>query len=220
MRNPKTLSDHFKTPMDLLSTFGVLYAGLQLAWPPASWWWWAISWGAASGALICWLAFAVSGERPALRWGTLWGLAAGSFASLPMQELGSVAPVFRIFLLLALRRALRLPSSGSWAVGTLVGGAALGAYGEAVSVLLMLAILWSLVEFVAGYIRTRRAKQIAACIAVPALCGLGGSFGFDPFLAGVIIFVACFFVLIVHSTVVCVSLALPATHAPTGAPSL
>jgi hypothetical protein len=209
MPERQPIAEAVKTPMDVLASFGVLYTGLQLVWPPVVWWWAAIAWGAAVGAILCWSAFALSGHRQALRWGTLWGLTAGSFTALPPLELVSVAPVFRIFLLLALRRALRLPSNGKWAVGTLVAGAALGPAGEAVSVLLMLAILWSVAEYLSGLLRTRRAGRIIACVVVPAIFGLGGSFGFDPFACGVILFVACFFVLIIHSTTASVRLALP-----------
>lgn len=213
-QEPKALAQAIKTPMDVLATFGVLYSGLQLAWPPTVWWWAAIAWGAACGASLCWTAFALSGHRQALRWGTLWGLAAGSFTALPFPELGSIAPVFRIFLLLALRRALRLRSGGSWAVGTLVAGAALGPAGEAVDILLMISILWSAGEYLIAYLRQRRARGVAAAIAVPALFGFGGGFGFDPFLAGVIIFLACILALILYSTAAAVATALPAKGAP------
>jgi hypothetical protein len=215
MRERQPIAEAVKTPMDVLATFGLLYSGLQLVWPPVVWWWAAIAWGAAVGAILCWSAFALSGHRQALRWGTLWGLTAGSFTALPPLELVTVAPVFRIFLLLALRRALRLPTNGRWAVGTLIAGAALGPAGTAVEMLLMIAIGWSLYEFYRERRRRRGARLAAFSASAPAALAFSGGLGVAPFVAGVIIFVAAIFVLIFYSTLASVRSALPQ---PQGAP--
>lgn len=197
-------------PVDTLASAGVLYSLALAAWPPPGFWWASIAWGAAVGWIICAVSFAISGHPQARRWAALCGLLAGGFTWMPMLEPPTMAPLFRVFFLLALRLALRLPVGRAWVFGTLVAGVALWPAGEAVSVVLMVAVLWSAVEFFRDYWRARWVKGLAAASTmIPAGFGAAGSFGFDPFIPGAVVFTVAVFALIIHASVSAASLAMP-----------
>jgi hypothetical protein len=196
-------------PLDVLASAGVLYSMALAIWPPPGFWWASIAWGAAAGWIICAASFAICGHPQALRWAAVCGLLAGSFTWMPILEPPTMAPVFRVFLPLALRLALRLPCGAFWAVATLAGGAAVAPAGWWADLLISAALLWSVAEFLAGFGRARWARGFGFAAVVPTGFAAGGSFGFDPFVSGAVVFTVALFALIIYASLASAKLALP-----------
>lgn len=200
-----------KRPMDGCAVLGLLYALLLFKWPPPDYSWASIAWGAGAAAIWCWASYILSGHRQTLRWATLCGLLAGSFALLPVLAAPSLAAVFRLFLPIALRRALKMGTGNEWPYTVLLAGALLPYFPEAVDVLIMLGILWTATELVARLHWERWAQGVAACIALPAILSILALFWLDVRSFGAVVVTLSVFAIITHASMASAKIALAKT---------
>jgi hypothetical protein len=192
---------------DILGAAGALWVLVSLFSPPNPWWF-ATSWSAAGGAMMCWAAWLISGHRTCLRLATGCGLIAGGFALAPdfIQE-PTLSALFRVFIPFALRRAVRMRSSGGWLWLTLVMAAAVPAAPVLVDVAVLLALAWTGAEHLALERPRVWSPGFAVCMVAPvAIIGMA-ALGMDLKLAGVVALHGSILCLVAFSAVGAVSIA-------------